>query len=75
MLQRAETAGLDRRACEVHMLYGIRTVDQNQLASEGYALRLLISYGDAWFRWYMRRLAERPANVWFVMKSVMRAGG
>jgi len=75
LLQRAETAGLDRRACEVHMLYGIRTVDQNQLASEGYALRVLISYGDAWFRWYMRRLAERPANVWFVMKSVMRSGG
>ena len=71
LLQRAETAGLDRRACEVHMLYGIQTADQNQLASEGYALRVLVSYGDAWFRWYMRRLAERPANVWFVMKSVL----
>jgi proline dehydrogenase len=74
LLQRAETAGLDRRACEVHMLYGIRTADQNQLTSEGYALRVLISYGDAWFRWYMRRLAERPANVWFVMRSVLAGG-
>jgi proline dehydrogenase len=34
-------------------------------------VRVLISYGSAWFRWYMRRLAERPANVWFVIRSVV----
>jgi proline dehydrogenase len=71
LLQRASAAGLDRHTCEVHMLYGIRTADQDRLVQEGYALRVLISYGGAWFRWYMRRLAERPANVWFVMRSVV----
>jgi proline dehydrogenase len=71
LLGRATAAGLDRRACEVHMLYGIRTADQDRLVQEGYALRVLISYGGAWFRWYMRRLAERPANVWFVVRSVV----
>jgi proline dehydrogenase len=69
--RRAEAAGLDRRACEVHMLYGIRTTEQERLAREGYGVRVLISYGRAWFRWYMRRLAERPANVWFVVKSLV----
>jgi proline dehydrogenase len=68
--ERAVAAGLDRRACEVHMLYGIRTAEQERLHREGYAVRVLISYGRAWFRWYMRRLAERPANVWFVLRSV-----
>jgi proline dehydrogenase len=69
--RRATAAGLDRRACEVHMLYGIRSGEQERLRAEGYAVRVLISYGRAWFRWYMRRLAERPANVWFVVKSVI----
>jgi proline dehydrogenase len=69
--ERAATAGLDRQACEVHMLYGIRTREQERLVREGYAVRVLISYGPAWFRWYMRRLAERPANIWFVVKSVV----
>jgi proline dehydrogenase len=68
----AAAAGLDRRACEVHMLYGIRTAEQERLRREGYAVRVLISYGTAWFRWYMRRLAERPANVWFVLRSLVR---
>ena len=67
----AAAAGLDRTACEVHMLYGIRTAEQERLRREGHAVRVLISYGSAWFRWYMRRLAERPANVWFVIRSVV----
>jgi len=69
--ERAASAGLDRRACEVHMLYGIGTPVQERLHREGYAVRVLISYGQAWFRWYMRRLAERPANLWFVLRSVV----
>jgi proline dehydrogenase len=69
LLRRAEAAGLARQACEVHMLYGIRVADQDRLARDGFAVRVLVSYGTAWFRWYMRRLAERPANVWFVLKS------
>jgi proline dehydrogenase len=53
------------------MLYGIRRDDQERFARDGYRVRVLISYGAFWFPWYMRRLAERPANVWFVMKSMV----
>jgi proline dehydrogenase len=55
---------------EFQMLYGIRRDEQERLAAAGYRFRVLISYGDAWFPWYMRRLAERPANVLFVVKNV-----
>ena len=57
---------------EIHMLYGIRSAEQRALASEGRVVRCLISYGNQWFPWYMRRLAERPANAWFVVKSVFK---
>jgi proline dehydrogenase len=57
-------------AWEIHMLYGIRTADQRALQAGGRGVRILISYGRSWFPWYMRRLAERPANVWFVVKSL-----
>ncbi len=70
--QRATARGLAKNACEVHMLYGIRTAEQHRLAGQGFRVRVLISYGAAWFRWYMRRLAERPANIWFVIKSFVR---
>ena len=56
-------------AYEIAMLYGIQSGQQRRLAREGQRLRVLISYGEYWFPWYMRRLAERPANVWFVVKS------
>jgi proline dehydrogenase len=56
---------------EFHMLYGIRAEAQRKLASMGAEVRVLISYGSAWFAWYMRRLAERPANVWFVLRNVV----
>ena len=55
---------------EVHMLYGIRSDAQRRLAGQGVKVRVLISYGSHWFAWYMRRLAERPANVWFVVRSL-----
>lgn len=67
----AEGNGIPRTAYEVHMLYGIRTADQIRLAKEGYMVRALISYGSAWFQWYMRRLAEKPSNLWFVVRSVV----
>ena len=44
--------------------------NERALVAEGYSVRTLISYGEAWFPWYMRRLAERPANLWFVLKNV-----
>jgi len=55
---------------EFHMLYGINTELQASLASEGHTVAALVSYGNAWFAWYMRRLAERPANLWFVMRKM-----
>lgn len=69
--QQAEQTGVDARAYEVHMLYGIRTDAQHALVAEGHVVKVLISYGAAWFAWYMRRLAERPANVWFVVKNLV----
>lgn len=62
--------GLPPREVEFQMLYGIGRPEQARLASTGYRFRVLVSYGDAWFPWYMRRLAERPANLWFVVKSL-----
>jgi proline dehydrogenase len=56
---------------EIQMLYGIRTADQYRYAAAGKQVRVLISYGSAWFPWYMRRLAERPANLWFVVRSLL----
>jgi proline dehydrogenase len=56
---------------EIEMLYGIQRALQERLVAEGRHLRVLISYGEYWFPWYMRRLAERPANVWFVLKSAL----
>jgi len=58
-------------AYEIHMLYGIRANEQRALAREGCRVRVLISYGSAWFPWYMRRLAERPANLWFVLRNLV----
>ena len=55
---------------EFQMLYGIQRAEQERLAAAGYPFRVLISYGSAWFAWYMRRLAERPANVTFVLKNM-----
>jgi proline dehydrogenase len=55
---------------EFQMLYGIQTEEQERLKNEGYRVRVLISYGSYWFPWYMRRLAERPANVLFVLKNI-----
>lgn len=66
----ASDLGIDRDAFEIQLLYGIRRGLQKQLAAEGYAVRILVSYGDHWFPWYMRRLAERPANTWFVIRSM-----
>lgn len=67
----ARAVGLDRSAVEVEMLYGIRIDQQRRLAREGYRVRDLISYGEAWYPWYMRRLAERPANVAFALRQVV----
>jgi len=63
--------GLDKGRYEIAMLFGIRAEEQRRLARGGHPVRVLISYGAAWFAWYMRRLAERPANLWFVAKQIV----
>ena len=68
--QKAATLQIARDAYEFQMLYGIRTEALRNLARSGYRCRILISYGPAWFPWYMRRLAERPANILFVLRHV-----
>ncbi|MCC6164830.1 MAG: proline dehydrogenase family protein [Acidobacteria bacterium] len=68
--QHAKATGVAPSEYEFALLYGIQRGVQRQLARDGYVLRVLISYGEYWFPWYMRRLAERPANVWFVARSI-----
>jgi proline dehydrogenase len=69
--QHAAALGLPKRSFEVQMLYGIRMDQQRRLAREGFIVRDLIAYGEAWYPWYMRRLAERPANVLFALRQVI----
>ena len=66
-----QALGIEKERFEIAMLYGIRTDEQLRLAREGYAVRDLISWGDAWYAWYLRRLAERPANVLFVARQLL----
>lgn len=63
--------GLDKERYEFAMLFGIQREEQLRLVRRGHQVRVLISYGSAWFPWYMRRLAERPANLWFVAKQLV----
>lgn len=63
--------GLGKDRYEFAMLFGIQRDEQLRLAKRGHQMRVLISYGSAWFPWYMRRLAERPANLWFVAKQIV----
>jgi len=69
IVARAGVSGVGKDMYQIHMLYGIRDAAQRRLVAEGHIVKTLISYGSAWYRWYMRRLAERPANVLFVLKS------
>jgi proline dehydrogenase len=70
ILTAARESDIPLNAFEIQMLYGIRRNDQLRLVREGCKVRVLISYGVFWFPWYMRRLAERPANVGFVIKNL-----
>jgi proline dehydrogenase len=69
----AAAGHLQKSQYEFHMLYGIRAEEQKRLLQAGHTVFVLISYGEYWFPWYMRRLAERPANVWFVVKSMFQS--
>lgn len=69
--EHTKAMGLPKTSFEVQMLYGIRMDQQRRLAREGYLVRDLIAYGEAWYPWYMRRLAERPANVLFALRQII----
>jgi proline dehydrogenase len=70
IVERAAASVVGKDKYQIHMLYGIRDSAQRRLVAEGHIVKTLVSYGAAWYRWYMRRLAERPANVLFVVKSL-----
>jgi proline dehydrogenase len=70
----ARSRGLYEDAFEIQMLYGIRQADQFRFAGSGRPTRSLIAYGPAWYPWYMRRLAEKPSNVWFVFRNLFTRG-
>lgn len=68
-----ETAHIPKSQYEFQMLFGIRTQLQQQLADEGYTMRVYVPFGNDWYGYFMRRLAERPANVAFVLKSLFKS--
>ena len=68
----AQKVGLPKNAIEFQMLYGIRRDLQDKLVREGYPVRVYVPYGTEWYPYFMRRLAERPANVWFFLSNFFR---
>jgi len=61
---------MSKSALEIQMLYGIQRAEQERLAAEGYRSAVLVAYGKYWYPWFVRRLAERPANVWFLARNM-----
>jgi proline dehydrogenase len=68
----ASSEGVSSDAFEFQMLYGVRRDLMLRLAREGYRVRTYVPYGEYWYPYFMRRLAERPANVWFVLKNLLK---
>jgi proline dehydrogenase len=68
----ATREGIGKEQYEFQMLYGIRRDLQRQLARDGFNIRIYVPYGKHWYPYFMRRLAERPANIWFVMKNLAK---
>jgi len=69
--QSADRLGVDRRDFEFQMLYGVRRDVQQQLAEDGYRIRIYVPYGTQWYPYLMRRMAERPANLIFFLRSLI----
>ena len=67
----AAAAGIPKEAFEVQMLYGVRAKEQRRLARAGYPVKTLIAYGEAWYPWYLRRIAERPVNLLVALRGVL----
>jgi proline dehydrogenase len=72
MCQFVEQGGADRKAFEFQMLYGIRRDLQRKLVQQGFGVRVYVPFGTEWYPYFMRRLAERPANVLFLAKNFFR---
>ena len=70
--QYAEKVGLPKDGMEFQMLYGIRRDLQEQLVKEGYPVRVYVPFGTHWYPYFMRRLAERPANIWFFISNFFK---
>ena len=68
----ATKEGIGKEKYEFQMLYGVRRDLQRQLSRDGFNVRVYVPYGKHWYPYFMRRLAERPANIWFVMKNVLK---
>ncbi len=68
----ADQHGITKGRFEFQMLYGIRTDLQRRLVRDGYRMRVYIPYGREWFPYFMRRLAERPANLMFFARHLFR---
>jgi len=68
----AQREGISQDAFEFQMLYGVRRDLQEQLSRDGFRMRVYVPYGKHWYPYFMRRLAERPANVWFVLKNMLK---
>ncbi|PYT27566.1 MAG: proline dehydrogenase [Acidobacteria bacterium] len=67
----AAALGVKKDQYEFQMLYGIQRLELVRLVREGYQARVLIAYGAQWFPWFMRRLAERPANAWLLLRNLI----
>ena len=70
LAEHAAKEGFSESEFEVQMLYGIQRAEQERLANEGCASIVLVAYGTFWYPWFVRRLAERPANLWFLLRNV-----
>jgi proline dehydrogenase len=72
MLRFVSENGVKRDAFEFQMLYGVRRDLQRNLAKGGFGVRVYVPFGNAWYPYFMRRLAERPANIIFLAKNMLR---
>jgi L-proline dehydrogenase (EC 1.5.99.8) len=70
--QHIRDRGIARERYEYQMLYGIRSARQEELARAGHLMRVYVPFGTAWYPYFMRRLAERPANLWFFARSLFQ---
>ena len=72
-IKKVEESSLPKSAIEFQMLHGIRRELQESLVAQGYPVRVYVPFGVEWYPYYTRRLAERPANLWFFLSNYLRS--